>query len=530
MAGQQAPNELGISFEDLGKIIRRRFLWLALPAGIGVVLALALAIGLPPRYEAASVIAVQPQSIAPELARPSIPEETEARYNHLQLQILSRENLSGVIEDFDLYPAEQAPREELIDRMREAITIEPLPPAIVDPRKPATLESFRIAFRDERKAIVADVANRLTRDFLAAHIEGRAKQARSANEFVEDELAKVRVELEKTRQRITAYKEEHQGELPEELLLNSQRVERLRSDLAGARMHLAISKDQVKRIEAELATLKLSATTDENDPVKRRDALELMLNRHRSLGKTDKHPDIVQTIAEITALESIIEEKAAGEKPSSTSPAMANLQRELRNHRTNIKVRTQEVLELERQLADAERRIANTPRHAAELDRLEGVARGLNESLKDLELRRVHASIGVELETDLLGEKFEVVEWAVPPDSPTSPNRPLWFIVGSILGVLVGFSSLAFREMTDRSFHSVAELQRAVALPVLASVPRIRLLADEAARRTRLRRVGISGAALLLVIGATLAFVLYERSNPADPVPAKTVKAERGDV
>ena len=84
--------------------------------------------------------------------------------------------------------------------------------------------------------------------------------------------------------------------------------------------------------------------------------------------------------------------------------------------------------------------------------------------------------------------------------------------------------------MTDQTFHSVSELQRVSAIPVLASVPEIRLPAERAARRAQVRKVGLSSAAaLLLLIGGTLAFYLYEQANDADLHP-KAVRVQRGDV
>jgi uncharacterized protein involved in exopolysaccharide biosynthesis len=441
MAVQQRPDEIGFRFDDLLGIVRRRIWWFLVPSVLGVLGALALALGLPPVYEAASIVVVEPQGIPDTLVESTVVSETEARYSQLQLQILSRENLSSIISDFNLY-ADQGPalREELVARLREEISIEPLPPAIIDPRKPATLESFRIAFRSKRRAIVADVANRLTRDFRDAHLEDRAKLAEGASDFVRRELVKAQVELTRVRQQITAYHEEH-------------------------------------------SELQRAVPTDEGDPEKRMEALELLLNSFIAKGKTERHPDVVQTRTEIAALQAIVEGREDESPP--ISPAIANLQRELRNHRVNISVLTKKIETVRESAAEAELRIANTPKHAAELGR--------------------------------------IVEWAVPPEAPTLPNRPLWFLVGSILGLVIGTLCLALGEMTDSTFHSAGELQKATLLPVLASVPEILLPADLALRRARIRRVGISSALILLLIGAgTLAFYLYGRWSEEDgrpPVP-----------
>ena len=47
MAATQTGGETGFNLEQAGKILRRRAWWFALPAALGVVLGLGLAVGLP---------------------------------------------------------------------------------------------------------------------------------------------------------------------------------------------------------------------------------------------------------------------------------------------------------------------------------------------------------------------------------------------------------------------------------------------------------------------------------------------------
>ena len=75
------------------------------------------------------------------------------------------------------------------------------------------------------------------------------------------------------------------------------------------------------------------------------------------------------------------------------------------------------------------------------------------------------------------------------PSAPISPNRPVWFTAGTLLGMMLGLGLLVLREMSDRSFHSVVDLQNSLGLPVLAAVPEV-ALASRAVRRFRLPRFG----------------------------------------
>ena len=144
---------------------------------------------------------------------------------------------------------------------------------------------------------------------------------------------------------------------------------------------------------------------------------------------------------------------------------------------------------LKADIAEYEQRIENTPRRAAELDHLTEQYKNINESIRMLQMKQVDAEIGKTIETNNKGERFRVVESAEIPGSPISPNRPVWFTAGTLLGMMLGLGLLVLREMSDRSFHSVMDLQNSLGLPVLAAVPEVGL-ATRAAGRFRLLRLG----------------------------------------
>ena len=454
MQAQQKSGELSFSLEDLTRVLRRRMKWFLIPTGVGVVLALGMALGLPPAYEAASTVVVEPPGIPNTLVETTVVAETESRYGQLRLQILSRDNLSGIIDDFRLFPGLSVPREELVAMMREAIKIEPLPPAIIDPRKPAKLESFRIAYRSDNPVIVADVANQLTRDFIAAHLSDREIQAKGASEFLQNELLKSLAEMDRLLKEITAYKEAHHGELPEQLLVNTQHVARLRNSLMTMNANYQVARGQVAELRKQIQVARVSGSSGDYDPVKRKQMLELALNGYRAQGKTEKHPDVVQARAELAALETMIDERTASDE-GPVSPIVQGLRRELSNQKVTAAVLVKEIQRLENEIAVYEARIENTAGRAARLDRLQSTAANLNDAIRVLQLKLVDAKMGHTIELAQKGEKFQVIEWAVPPESPVSPDRPLWFVVGLTLSALAGMACLILRELTDRR-HAVA--------------------------------------------------------------------------
>jgi uncharacterized protein involved in exopolysaccharide biosynthesis len=258
------------------------------------VIATALALFLPAIYEAVATVTVEPQVIPQVLAPTAIEAKTETRYENLKLQRLARDSLSSIISDFKLFEGDTSSREEQVEAMRKLITLEPLPPAIVDPRKPVELNSFKIAFRNRNPKTAAEVANRLARDFISANLRDRTSLAEGTNEFFEQQLTKQRADLADIARQVSDYKENYQGELPEQLQLNRERLERNRIELATTESKAEAARDQVRLISQQIQELRTATVSDQTDPTVRKRALELELNRLLSEGKTEKYPDVVR--------------------------------------------------------------------------------------------------------------------------------------------------------------------------------------------------------------------------------------------
>jgi polysaccharide chain length determinant protein (PEP-CTERM system associated) len=471
MTARDIRNEAGVSLGDLAGIFRRRMWWFLIPAALGLMISGVLALVLPPEYEAVATVTVEPQVIPKDLAPSTIEAKTENRYENLKLQLLARDSLSAIITDFKLFEGANTSREDQVEALRKQISLDPLPPAIVDPRKPVELNSFKISFRHRNPKTAAEVANRLARDFISANLRDRTALAESTTEFFEQQLQKARADLADIARQVSDYKENYQGELPEQLSLNRERLERNRIDLAATESKAEAARDQVRLLTQQLQEYRTAAANDQTDPSVRKTAMELELNRMLSAGKTDKYPDVVRARAEIASLEKMIADKADQPTTAQQSREEIAMRDKLRDYEVEQSVLSGEIERLKADIAEYEQRIENTPRRAAELDHLEAQYKNVSEAIRTLQLKKVDADIGRTMETTSKGERFRVVESAELPTSPISPNRPVWFIAGTLIGMLIGLGALVVREMSDQSYHSVVDLQNSLGLPVLAAVP-----------------------------------------------------------
>ncbi len=539
---KQQRTDVGFSLTDLITIFRRRILWFAAPTGAGLLIAAGVALGLSPVYEGETTILIEPATIREEIVASTVVANKEARFQQTRLRLLARDALAQIITQFELYADESSAMETKVEQMREQVTIEPIVPEIVDPRRELEVNSVRIAYRDSDPQRAAVVTNGLAREFIRVNIEARAADAQGTSDFLSVELGREELELGRILGEISEYKAKHDGELPEQLAQNRATLDRLQRELAAREAELDLARGQLLLIERQIAEVRLTGGVEEN-PVKRKQSLELALTNYRANGYTDRHPDVVSAVAEIAALEQELE-RAESEGPvEGKRPAVganeARLGDELRNNQVRVTVTATDLDRLSQDITTYETRLGNTPRHQAELEQLEARARSHEQAIQDFRRKKALADIAKSLESKQRGERYRVIESAQPPEAPVEPNRPLVFAIGAVLGLAAGLAALVLRELWDPRLHTVEDLQAVVPLPVLASVPVIRLPVEVAELRARLRRFALSSAAALLatvlVGGAVWLYTsaggpTAERAAPGTPAEQAPPEAAKGDV
>ena len=68
---------------------------------------------------------------------------------------------------------------------------------------------------------------------------------------------------------------------------------------------------------------------------------------------------------------------------------------------------------------------------------------------------------------------IQVVEKASYPDKPVSPNKKLNILIAFILGLIVSIGLSLLLEFMDNTFKSKEELEKALELPVLGTIPEL---------------------------------------------------------
>lgn len=305
-----------ISLDQIKGIIRRqRGVFTALLL-LTLFAALSIALLLPAVYRAESTILIEEQQIPQEFVQTTITSYVEERLQVITQQIMSRPRLQEIIDRFKLYPKMQKrhTREEIIDRLRDDISLQTISADVVDKRtgRPSTATiAFNLSYQGETPDIVVKVTNRLTSLYLEENLRQREERVSNITTFLQKELKDLSEYISKLEENVSLFKQKHGRELPEFNAVNLQAVNRLARDLEQNRMQLRSLKERKIYLEGQIATIDPIQSSnllrsDEGHlllpPSEKLKALRLQLLSLKAR-YSDKHPDIKKTEREIAEIE-----------------------------------------------------------------------------------------------------------------------------------------------------------------------------------------------------------------------------------
>jgi len=506
----------GIQVIDLFGLAHRRGKLMAIVAGAVILVTFWISMALPNLYTSSAMILVEPQSIDENLIDSGVRKsDLGERLGLMTARILSRARLSEIITKMDLYKdeSEDMQRFEVVEFMRSFVTIEPVLNELEATRRNADLKfnTFRIVFSHPNPLIAKDVAQKIANDFINANIDSRTDITAKSLEFMKDEISSLTGQLGIVESQIAEVKAANTGRLPEEIDSNQRMLQFATGDLRVAQRAFDAAKSDASFWKSQaLTAFSMSSPNDRTSPAYRLRELEIERGNLLARGFTEKHPDIVRVESEIVILREQVEDigddddapKSFGEQNALAEQGRAELR---------VRAANDDIERLRDGISRLEARLADTPAVAEQLDALSRRYDHLYTSYQDFSARLQQAGVQADLERRQLGEKFQILEPAERAPDPSSPNRILLLSLGAILGLALGGGIGLLAEMTDSSLHTTNELQAAMGIPVLISVPRIMLESDRVARSKRILRESLAAAgvvAFVLVGGvATYYFV-----------------------
>jgi succinoglycan biosynthesis transport protein ExoP len=502
------------------EILRRRRLLASVVFLTLVASAAGFAAYLPDLYQASAIVLIERQ-MSEAVTKPSMSGELESRLQVIKQEILSRARLTELVDRFNLYQPlrSHSSMEGVLDQTRRDIQIELTGPEQVNGRTKTV--AFRLMFTGENRDTVANVTNALAAFYVAQNDRMRSEEATRTAEFLKGQLVEARKQVDHHEDNVRAFTARHVGELPQQTGMNLATLTRLNDQLRlNGEQQLNVMQQRQRLLEGVTLEAQMAVTpaapTNPGDPLEIAKRVDRMKDELQQLEtkSTERHPDVIRLKEQIAALE---REAAAREdaerqaaesvekppEPSKDLPparrrALENLDGELgRLKTTETDVRAS--------IAAFEHRLEGAPELQQEfalLARDQQAAKDLSDSL----LKRYDdAELVASMETDRQGERFRVLEPAIPPDGPKAPNRARLLLLGLLLAAAAAAGSILVAEQMDSSFHSLDDLRAYANIPVVAAIPPIDLASGW--RHARVAVVVVSALMMIGLAGAVSARV-----------------------
>jgi len=468
--------------EKYKEIALRRRWWIIIPFLLSILSGIGLTLVLPKVYQANTLILIQPQKVPASYVQEIVSFDVEDRVRTITQQVTSRTNLEKIIKEFNLYnePGRHMFMEDKVKILRVNISIEVSSGR--GSRRGATPSSFQISFTGKYPKRVANVTNALSSYFIAQNLKIREDQAIGTSEFLSDELENIRRRLLEKEEELKKYREKYMGGLPEQLDTNLRILERIQQQIIANQENLRETENRKLLIQqqiSEAAEIRRAraAQAESEGEIAQPSPLDQLKTQLASLEAryTQRHPDVISLKEKIADLES--KEKAdlkeVQEVPEDMDMIQAernlvNQLREIELEITNIKA---EAAQLNSQMKWYQTQVENTPKREQELMSLNRDYRNIQETYNSLLSRKLEAEIAVNLERKQKGEQFRILDTAKAPIRPFKPNMQRMLLMTVALGFALGCGLAYLRETMDTSFRRPEDVEDALQIPVIASLP-----------------------------------------------------------
>ena len=505
--------------EDFIRAAWRRRWVIVVPLALAAAVTAVWARKQPNSYRSQTTLIIVPPSGVGELASRKAVTPIESRLYTLRQQVMSHDHLMGLITGANLYSDWRAvhPQGDPTALMQQDISID----IVKGNPKRIDETSFTISYTSGNPQTAAMVTKRLANLIVSENTTDRKEAAQRAIAFLDVQLADARTKLEAQESKVEAYRQRYGAELPSMQQSNLEAIRRAEAQLENLESSLSTVRAQRLALESRIAAAKApinadaasdqggSAIGDQLDAARKQlKTLELALTR--------EHPDVIRQQRKVTELE----ERARAEGvPQGADgvillPAevarrqrLQDLQAQLTSLNQQISDKEQAEPKIRAAIATYQERVDAAPARETELSvltrdqvTLEGVYEKL---LSDRENSRIATNLEA-AQTD----RFKVVEPAQVPQTPFSPNRAEWILLGAFFGLGVGIGLAALLEYPDSSLRTDSDVLDALDLPVLAMIPVMRTSSEVSGRR--LQRAAIS-ALVVMLMGSAIALALNFR-------------------
>ena len=439
---------------------------------------------LPKTYEARSTIFVEKNVLSDLLRGSNSRSDMEDALKGLNYSIKSRSLFSKVINDLDLNLSKKSDAQ--LEGFIMGLQIN------TDCKLNKEEGLITISFTNSDPRFARDFVNTLVRRYIEQNLSAKREESYGATSFISDQVASAKEKLDKVEAEIGKLRAKYGASLdvvPGTMQIDTNSGQQRLDDLIMRRSQLEATRNHLRN----------------NNPAKSRlIALQRRLEELR-VEYTDNYPEVLKVKADIEA--------AKQGANSSAATTVADPQELARVEAELSAVRTSET---NQRALNRRGGIHANPAARTALENLLQDRNSYRTMYDQMMARQGQAEVSKQMAVQDKSTTFRIVDPAVMPLGPVSPNRLRIILMGIAAGIAGAFGLLLLIDYFDSSVKNVVTLKN-LGINVLAVIPNISdPHAIENERRRDMRLYLVSGSYFSIIL-AILALELIGKS-PVDKI------------
>jgi succinoglycan biosynthesis transport protein ExoP len=485
-------------------VVKRRYLFLSV-----ALLVMSLVVWgcffLPKKFEASSTVFVEKNVIKDLVKGITFTPSVEDKIRVLKYAMLSRVFVTSVLSDIDqdIKTKNEKQLEELVAEFQKHTQI-----------SVKGNDLFIVKYSNKDPKLATDYINTLVRKYVEQNVSNKRDQSYGADRFLTEQLKSFKDKIDKSDEEIIKFRQQ-QGVfvgIDEPALVRE--IKTYQTELEAIKIkrnELIAVRDTLKRqLKSEdRYSVVMSSKGGDDNPSNQITALE---NKRKQLlvNYTDNYPEVVRLNTLIAALKNQKKSSQPGEtvntndsELSAINPVYQALRQQSYQVESEIEAMGAKQNQLHAVISSKERELRNVPVDKKKLTDLEKVRDSSKQIYEQLVTRQGQAQLSKDMEVEDKATTFRIVDPAIIPKKPVSPNRVQLILLGIAAGFAAGIGAVFVREMMDSTFKDVHDL-RTLGYQVLAVIPTIVNESDNQKVKKRDRLVFGTAAAYMVIVCLTL--------------------------
>jgi len=479
-----------LTMGDYVAMLRRRLKMILIPALLAPAVGYLVSYAFSPRFTSQSLILVEGQKVPENMVQPVVSDDLTARVVTLQQQVLSQSHLQPMIEK--LYPNKNSQQVgEMMDAIRSNMSVEPVVTDLsgIGGKKKGPGQSavpgFYINYSGSSARETQQICNELTSLLLTENDKSMQAAAAGTSDVLSRGLEDAKRNLDDLDAKLADFKKHYVGQLPGDEENNLKILMGLNSQLEANTQTLNRAQQDKSYTESMLAQQLAAWKTGQSST--NPETLEKTLSDLQAqlltlqARYTDDHPDVIKMKADIAEVKRKLAEvnkasadpvEAGNQKASASEPAeIRQLRSQIHQYEDLIGAGTRDQKRLQEEIGVYQGRVSLSPAIEEQYKQLTRDYDNAQKDYQDLLAKRSVANLTVKMTTQSEGERMVPLNPANLPEDPSFPNRLLFAGGGLAAGLAVGLGLAMLLELTDNSIRNEADVEAALELPILVTVP-----------------------------------------------------------